>query len=56
MRTFALFGAKTAEFSKFKVCPHRQGGLSQCRHFVDKEVGVNFLRFSADVFYGRPLT
>jgi len=37
------------------VCPHGQGGLSQCGHFADKGGGINFLRFCADVFYGRPL-
>jgi len=50
---------KTSDFSKFMVCPHGQGegegGLSQCVHFSDKEGGVNFSRFCADVFYGRPL-
>jgi len=32
MRTCALFGAKPTDFSKFMVCPHKQGGrgLSQC--------------------------
>jgi len=46
---------KTSDFSKFMVCPCGQGGLSQCGHFADKR-GVNFSRFCADVFYGRPLT
>jgi len=45
----------TSDFSKYMVCLHGQGGLSQCGHFVDKRKGVNFLRFCADVFYGRPL-
>jgi len=61
MRTSALFGAKnkTLYFSKFMVYLHEQGGggrgLSQCgSHFADG--GVNFSRFCADVFYGRPLT
>jgi len=43
MRTSALFGAKTSELTKFMVCPHGQGGLSQSRHFSDKGEGVNFL-------------
>jgi len=30
-------------------------GLSQCGHFADKEGGVDFSQFCADVFYGRPL-
>jgi len=25
-----LFGAKSSDFSKFMVCPHGQGGMSQC--------------------------
>jgi len=39
------------------VCPHGQGGrgLSQCGHFADKGGEVNFLRFCADVLYGRSL-
>jgi len=51
MRTSALFEEKK-DFSKFMVWPHGQGELSQCRHFADR---VNFSRFCADVFYGRPL-
>jgi len=31
------------------------GGLDQYGHFADKEGGINFSRFFADVFYGRPL-
>jgi len=30
--------------------------LSQCEHFADNGGGVNYSRFCADVFYGRPLT
>jgi len=37
------------------ACPHGQGELNQCEHFADKGGGVNFFRFYADVFYGRPL-
>jgi len=36
MRKSALFGAKTSDFSKFILCPHGQGGWSQCGHFADK--------------------
>jgi len=32
----------------------RGEGFSQSGHFVDKGGGVNFSRFCADVFYGRP--
>jgi len=42
MRTYALFGAKTSDFSKVMVCAHGQGG-------------VNFSRYCADALYGRPL-
>jgi len=48
MRTFALFGAKTLDFSKFMVCPH------SARTRAEGE--VNFSRFCADVFYGRPIS
>jgi len=54
MRMPAVFGKKTSDFSKFMVCPFGQRGLVHCGHFSDKMEGVNFLRFCADVFYGRP--
>jgi len=43
---------KTLDFSKFLVCPHGQGGFSQCGQ---GKRGGNFSRFCANVFYGRPL-
>jgi len=57
MRMSALFGVKNFGFFKnFGVFARTRGErkLSQCGHFVDKE-GVNFSRFCADVFYGRPV-
>jgi len=30
--------------------------MSQCGHFADKRVWVNFSQFCADIFYGRPLS
>jgi len=30
MRTSALFGAKTLDFTKYMVCPHRQKGIEPC--------------------------
>jgi len=38
------------------LCPHGQEGrgLSLCGHFSDKEGGINFSRFCADVLYGGP--
>jgi len=51
MHTSAVFGAKTSNFSKFMACPHGEEGRG-CGHFSDK--GVNFSRFCAYVFYGRP--
>jgi len=45
------FWCKTSyDFSKFMVYPHEQGGLSR---FGQRE--INYSRFCADVFYGRPL-
>jgi len=58
MRTSALFSAKTSNFSKFMVSPHKQGemggwgGLNQCGHFTDKGESI----FRDFVFYERPLT
>jgi len=52
-----FFGAKkTSDFSKFMMCPHGQveRELSQYGHFADKKESI-FLRFCADVFYGRSL-
>jgi len=42
---------KTSNFSKFMVCPHGQGGLSQC----GQEGGVNFSQLCADAFMDGPL-
>jgi len=53
MWTSALFGAKNFEFFKIYGVSTRTRGLSQCRHFADKEEGVIFSRFCEDVFYGR---
>jgi len=46
---------KTSDF-KFVVCPHgqREKGVEPVRTYADKR--VNFSRFFADIFYGRPLT
>jgi len=53
-RTSALFCAqKTWGFSKFMVCPHGQGRVEPVRTRGEE---INFSRFFADVFYGRPLT
>jgi len=50
MRTTALFGAKTSDFSKLIVRPHGQEGrgLSQCGHFADKGGSIirDFVRTS----------
>jgi len=60
MRTSALLVQKTSDFSNFIVCPHKQWrgvggwGMSHCGTFFGQQ-GVNFLRFCADVLYGRPL-
>jgi len=57
IRASALFGAKNTEFFEiYGVSAWTRGrGLNQCGHFSDKGEGVNFSRFCADVFYGRPL-
>jgi len=58
MWTSALFGAKNIGF--FEIygvsCPNGQGGLASTNILRTKGEGVNFLRFCADVLYGRPLT
>jgi len=36
MRTSALFGAKTSDYSKFMVYLHGQERLSHCERFADK--------------------
>ena len=41
-------------FVSFLFCMHDQG-LTQRGHFTDKEEGVNFLQFFADIFYGKAL-
>jgi len=43
IRFFEIYGASART---------KERGLSQCGHFSDK--GVNFSRFCANVFYGRP--
>jgi len=48
------FLVQKLDFLKFRVCPHGQGGegVSHCGHFADKR--IDFSRFCADIFYGRP--
>jgi len=57
MRTSAFFRQKNfGFFEMFSVSARTRGrGFSQCRHFSDKEGGVNFSQFCPDIFYGRPL-
>jgi len=56
MRTSALFDAKkTLDFSKFMVCPHRQGGGRDGADILRKRGRGYFSSFCADVFYERPL-
>jgi len=42
MRTSALFGAKTSEFSKFMMCPRGQGDMSSADILRSRGRGVNF--------------
>jgi len=53
-----FFMQKTWDISKFMVCPHGQEGkgVEPVLTFCGQGRGVNFFRFYADVFYGRPLT
>jgi len=54
VHTFRL--KKTPDFSKFMVCPHEQGGLSQCGHFAAKgERRVIFHDFVRTPFVDGPL-
>jgi len=46
---------KTSDFSKFMVCPHGQGGLSQCGDFADTIGGGQVFAILSDVFHVRPL-
>jgi len=60
MRTSSLFGAKHLEFFKiYGVSARtREEGFEAVRTFFGQggREGVNFSRFCADIFYGRPLT
>jgi len=51
MRTSALLGAKTSDFSKFMVCPHGQGGIETVRTFCGQGGGDQFFV----ILYGRLL-
>jgi len=42
MRTSALFGAKTKDFSKLMVCPYGQGEVEPVRTFCGQEGGGQF--------------
>jgi len=57
MRTSAIFGAKYLRIFRNLWCVRtdKGRGFSKCGHFEDKGKGINFSRFCADVFYGRPL-
>jgi len=57
MLTSALFDAKNSGFfSKLMVCPHGQGGLSQCGPFSDKgRGGLIFYDFVQTSFMESPL-
>jgi len=58
MQTSALFGAKTPDFSKIILCPHRQreGGWARADILRTRGKEVNFSRLYADVLYWRPLS
>jgi len=56
MRIFAHFSAKNFRFFEIDgvSARSREEGIELVRHLADK--GVNFSRFWANIFYGRPLT
>jgi len=60
MRTSVLFGAYSFEFFEiYDVSARTRGGegsWASADIFRTRERGVNFSRFCADVFYGRPLS
>jgi len=41
---------KTSDIFQFKMYPHGQGGLSQCRHFLDKRGGGQFFSVLCERF------
>jgi len=55
MRTYALFGSKNFGFFEITGVSARTRGKG-VEPVRTKGEGVNFSRFCADVFYGRPLT
>jgi len=58
MRTFAFFGAKYYGFFEiYNVSARTRGGgrVEPVRTFFGQRGGINFSRFCANVFYGRPL-
>jgi len=55
MRTSALFGAKNFGFFEIYGVSARARGVEPVRTFFGHGEGVNFSRFYADVFYGRPV-
>jgi len=57
MRTSAHFGAKNLEFFEmYGVSALTRGWRVKPVQIFFGQGGVNFSRFCADVFYGRPLT
>jgi len=44
MRTSALLVLKTTDFSKFLVCLHGQGALSQCGQKAEGSIFRDFMR------------
>jgi len=55
MWTSALFGAKSIRFFRILWCVCTDKGVEPVRTVCGQGGGVIFLRFCADVFYGRPL-
>jgi len=58
MRTFEVFVAKNLRIFENYGCEltgKGEGSWGSAKGFVDKGRGVDFWRFCANVFYGRPL-
>jgi len=59
MKAFTRFGPKNFRFFEIYGVVRTDkggGGLSQCLHLRTRGEEINFSRFCADVFHGRPLT
>jgi len=54
-RHLHFLAQKALDFSKFMVCPHREGGYSSANIFYTRGKGLNFLLFGRMSFMDGPL-